>query len=59
MNKIATATDLESIGFDDDFIYQQIPLAPDQRTIAMKPCLRDESLASFKEWSAKADKVLY
>lgn len=54
-----TRGDAAAIGFDDDFIYQQIPLAPDQRTIAMKPCLRDESLVSFKEWAAKADKVRY
>jgi tRNA(Arg) A34 adenosine deaminase TadA len=54
-----TRGDAASIGFDDDFIYQQIPLAPDQRTIAMKPFLRDESLVSFQEWAAKTDKVRY
>ncbi len=54
-----TRSDAAAIGFDDDFIYQQIPLSPDQRTIAMKPFLRDESLVSFKEWAAKTDKVRY
>ncbi|MCX6955013.1 MAG: nucleoside deaminase, partial [Verrucomicrobia bacterium] len=54
-----TRGDAAAIGFDDDFIYQQIPLAPDQRTIAMKPLLRDESLVSFKEWAKKTDKVRY
>jgi tRNA(Arg) A34 adenosine deaminase TadA len=51
--------DAAAIGFDDDFIYQQIPLAPDQRTVAMKPLLRDESLVSFQEWAGKSDKVSY
>ena len=54
-----TRGDAAAIGFDDDFIYQQIPLAPDQRTIAMQPFLREESLVSFQEWSKKTDKVRY
>ena len=54
-----TRGDAAAIGFDDDFIYQQIPLAPDLRTIAMKPLLRDESLVSFQEWAGKSDKVRY
>ena len=54
-----TRGDAAAIGFDDDFIYQQIPLAPDQRAIAMKPLLRDESLASFQEWSKMTEKVRY
>jgi guanine deaminase len=54
-----TRGDAAAIGFDDDFIYQQIPLAPDQRTIAMQPLLRDESLVSFQEWARKSDKVSY
>ena len=55
----ANRDDAAAIGFDDDFIYQQIPLAPDQRTVAMKPLLRDESLVSFQEWAGKSDKVSY
>ena len=54
-----TRGDAAAIGFDDDFIYQQIPLAPDQRTVAMKPLLRAESLVSFQEWAKKSDKVRY
>jgi tRNA(Arg) A34 adenosine deaminase TadA len=54
-----TRGDAAAIGFDDDFIYQQIPLAPDQRTVAMKPFLRDESLVSFQEWAKKSDKMRY
>ena len=54
-----TRADAAAIGFDDDFIYQQIPLAPEARTIAMKPLLRDEAQGTFREWVAKSDKVRY
>ena len=54
-----TRADAAAIGFDDDFIYQQIPLAPDQRTIAMLPLLRDEAQGAFREWQTKTDKVRY
>ncbi len=54
-----TRTDAAAIGFDDDFIYQQIPLPPDQRTVKMGVLLRDEAQAAFREWAAKSDKVRY
>jgi tRNA(Arg) A34 adenosine deaminase TadA len=54
-----TRQDAAGIGFDDDFIYQQVPLPPDQRAIAMKLLLRDEALVTFKGWAAKNDKVRY
>ena len=54
-----TRADAAAIGFDDDFIYQQVPLAPEKRAIKMKPFLRDETLGAFREWSAKKDKVRY
>lgn len=54
-----TRSDAAAIGFDDDFIYQQIPLAPEKRAIAMQPLLREEALTSFKEWQSKPDKVAY
>jgi tRNA(Arg) A34 adenosine deaminase TadA len=54
-----TRADAAAIGFDDDFIYQQIPLAPDRRSIAMHPLLREAAQAAFREWQAKADKRRY
>jgi guanine deaminase len=54
-----TRADAAAIGFDDDFIYQQIPLPPERRAIDMKPLLRDEAQAAFMEWTAKSDKVRY
>ncbi len=54
-----TRRDAAAIGFDDDFIYSQVPLPPEQRALAMRPLLRDEALATFKGWAAKSDKVRY
>lgn len=54
-----TRADAAAIGFDDDFIYQQIPLPPEQRTLRMTPLLREAAQASFKAWSAKPDKLVY
>ena len=54
-----TRADAAAIGFDDDFIYQQIPLPPDQRTIKMEPLLRDVAQRSFKSWSDLTDKIHY
>jgi len=54
-----TRQDAAAVGFDDDFIYQQIPLAPDRRAVRMEPLLRDEAQAAFREWSGKPDKVAY
>jgi len=54
-----TRADAAAIGFDDDFIYRQISLPPEQRAIAMRPLLRDEAKAAFAEWAQKPDKVRY
>ncbi|HYP16069.1 MAG TPA: nucleoside deaminase [Opitutus sp.] len=51
--------DAAAIGFDDDFIYQQVPLPPERRTVRMTPLLREAALASFQTWSQTADKVPY
>jgi tRNA(Arg) A34 adenosine deaminase TadA len=54
-----TRADAAAIGFDDDFIYQQVALPPDRRTVAMRPLLHEETLATFRHWAAKPDKVKY
>ncbi len=54
-----TRADAAAIGFDDEFIYRQIPLAPERRAIAMQPLMRDEAQASFQAWQAKSDKIAY
>ena len=54
-----TRTDAAAIGFDDDFIYQQIALPREKRTLVMHSLLRDEAQAAFREWRDKPDKVEY
>lgn len=54
-----TRTDAAAIGFDDDFIYRQIPLPLEQRTIRIRQLLREEGLATFQSWAAKSNKVRY
>lgn len=54
-----TRADAAAIGFDDDFIYQQIPLPPEARTIKMQPLLRESAQVGFKAWAEKTDKVKY
>jgi tRNA(Arg) A34 adenosine deaminase TadA len=51
--------DAAAIGFDDDFIYQQIPLPVADRKMSMRPLLCDEAKCAFAEWKAKPDKVAY
>jgi len=54
-----TRADAAAIGFDDDFIYQQVPLAPEARTVKMELFLRDEAQVAFQEWANKTDKARY
>ena len=54
-----TRSDAAAIGFDDDFIYDQIPLAPAERTVPSLPLMRAEGLEAFRLWEQKEDKVEY
>lgn len=54
-----TRSDAAAIGFDDDFIYNQIPLAPAKRTVPSLPLMRAEGLEAFRLWEQKEDKVEY
>ncbi|MEO6182119.1 MAG: nucleoside deaminase [Verrucomicrobiota bacterium] len=54
-----TRQDAAKIGFDDNFIYEEIPLPLKKRKIVMKQLMRKEALLAFNEWQSKADKILY
>ena len=54
-----TREDAKRIGFDDSFIYDQIPLAPSQRTVPSEEMMRAEALQAFRLWERKEDKVEY
>ena len=51
--------DAAKIGFDDDFIYQEIALSPEQREKPSESLLRDEALEAFRMWEEKEDKTEY
>ncbi len=51
--------DAAHIGFDDEFIYQEIPLQAEARTKEMEELLRDEALKVFALWEQKSDKTEY
>ena len=51
--------DAAAIGFDDAFIYKEIPLPYEKRSIPFEQCARDLALEPFKKWSEKEDKTAY
>jgi tRNA(Arg) A34 adenosine deaminase TadA len=51
--------DAAKIGFDDDFIYQEIALTADKRKKPSEILLRDEALEAFRMWDEKEDKTEY
>lgn len=54
-----TKKDAADIQFDDDFIYQEIPKALDQRKIPMESLLREEALDIFNLWTKSLNKISY
>ncbi len=51
--------DAALIGFDDEFLYEELPRAIEVRSIPTLRLLPDEARAAFEAWQAKADKVPY
>ena len=51
--------DAAKIGFDDDFIYQEIALSAEQRKKPSEVLLREEALEAFNMWDEKEDKTEY
>ena len=54
-----TRHDAAEIGFDDNFIYEQLPLEIAQRALPMEQIEREESLGLFREWLANPERVPY
>ena len=55
----STRKDAAGIGFDDDFIYQQIPLDIAARSLPMQQFPTPAAADLFGEWTAKPDKIPY
>ena len=54
-----TKTDAKEIGFDDQFIYEEIVLQPEKRALKMIPFMRAEALGAFQTWQNSFDKRPY
>lgn len=55
----ATKDDAARIGFDDAFIYQELPLPIHERKLPTAEMMRQEAQAPFNDWEEKGDKVEY
>ncbi|MFT7442481.1 MAG: guanine deaminase, partial [Maribacter sp.] len=51
--------DAANIGFDDAFIYKEIPLPYEERSIPFEQVGRDIALEPFQKWAGKQDKTEY
>jgi tRNA(Arg) A34 adenosine deaminase TadA len=54
-----TREDAASIGFDDDFIYKELNLSMEKRSISMVQILQEKGIEVFKNWMKKIDKIKY
>ena len=54
-----TRADAAAIQFDDDFIYREISLPLEARSIAGEQRLREEALKLFRVWEEKEDRIKY
>jgi tRNA(Arg) A34 adenosine deaminase TadA len=48
-----------AIGFDDEWLYQEVPKPVEARKLPMRRLLEAEALEVFTAWAAKPDKVAY
>ncbi|MCU0664659.1 MAG: nucleoside deaminase [Myxococcota bacterium] len=55
----ASRADACAAGFDDDFIYQQMPLPFSERSIAFTRLLPELAQLPFRAWLDRSDKVPY
>lgn len=55
----STKTDAAHIGFDDDFIYEELKLPYADRSIPFEQLAPEVAITPFQEWAAKEDKTEY
>jgi guanine deaminase len=54
-----TRVDAASIGFDDEFFYQQMELPAAERSLPVTRLRSDASLAAFESWARSETKIEY
>jgi len=54
-----TRHDAKRIGFDDEFLYNEIQRPINERSIPTKQILRDKALSAFRLWESSDNKVQY
>lgn len=54
-----TKDDAKAIDFDDSFIYDQLELAYEERSIKCEHFMREKALHAFRKWDMKQDKIEY
>ena len=55
----ANQHDAAAVNFDDSFIYDQLELKYDERSIKCEHFMRSDALRAFKKWEEKEDKSEY
>ena len=55
----STKTDAAHIGFDDDFIYEELKLPYADRSIPFEQLAPEVAIKPFQEWAVKEDKTEY
>ena len=55
----STKTDAAHIGFDDDFIYEELKLPYADRSIPFEQLAPEVAITPFQEWAIKEDKTEY
>lgn len=55
----SVAAEASKVGFDDSFIYNELAQPFAQRSIPMIQLMHQESLAAFRAWQEKLDKIPY
>ncbi len=55
----ATRQDAAGAGFDDEFIYKEIPLANSQRSLECNHFSLEDGCVPFEIWNSKSDKTEY
>lgn len=55
----ATREHAQSVGFDDEFIYRQLSLAPEERSIEMMQIAQEAAARPFDAWKSFEARVEY